>query len=144
MVGGVFVALLIVMTIMHTIKMHFSPIAIIYSMRYNSPFVLVASVCLFIWARTWKLQSAIINWIAVSVLAVYLLHTQPIVSKFFFGGLKQLEGTYSTLEYILVVVSSIIAMFVFAILIDKVRIVICNPINNWLISKCKVIDNKQG
>lgn len=139
---GVFVGLLIVMTIMHTIKMHFSPIAIIYSMRYNSPFVLVASVCLFMWARTWKLQSAKINWIAISVFAVYLLHTQPLVSKFFFSGLRQLEGTFPTPVYVLVVVASVVAMFVTAILIDKVRIAVCDPINNWLIGKCKVSDNK--
>ena len=112
-------------------------------MRYNSPFVLTASACLFMWAKTWNLQSEKINWIAVSVLAVYLLHTQPIVSKYFFSGLRQLEGTFPTPVYVLVVVASVVAMFVTAILLDKVRIIVCKLINAWLTEKFKVIDNKQ-
>lgn len=122
--------IVILMTMMHAIKMVWFPITIFYSMRYNSPMVMFASVVFFMWVQTWKLQSKTINWIAVSVLSVYVIHSQPVVSSLFFGFLKDVSQS-SNINIIMsavILVISTLMLFALCISLDKFRIFICAPI----------------
>ncbi len=99
---------------------------------------MIASVVFFLWARTWKVQSRAINFISASVLSVYIIHSQPVVSKFFFGNLKNIVATNSALIAGIMVISSMLALYLICILLDKVRIAMIDPIADKLSDKLKL------
>ena len=132
--GGVFLLVIIINTALHAVKMVFPPIAIIYSMRYNSPMNFLASVFFFIWALQWSFQSGIINFVAKSVLAVYIC--SEMIPYVFYGALHRIQSQHDPiwLEMIAVLVY-IIVFFVAFIIIDKIRILITTPAHERLTNK---------
>lgn len=120
---------------MHAIKLLFPPFAIVFSMRYNSPAVMMASVLFFCWAKTWKMQSKVINWISVSVLSVYIIHMGPFGSYCFFTPLKYMSTSWNDAFACLGMMAYVLSFYVCCILLDKVRILFCLPINKWLVCK---------
>lgn len=119
--GWFAVVMALLMTVFHMIKMRFFPISIIYSLHNNSPSVLVLSVMLFLWARTWKLQSPIVNWFAGGVFAVYIIHSNPYFSPYYWQMMRSVRdmGTWY-ISPVLVVGTSAVMFCVFT-LFDKLR-----------------------
>lgn len=132
------------MTALHALKMVFFPISIIYSMRYNSPMVLLASFLIFQWAKRWKFQSSKINWIAVSVLSVYVVHSQPVVSFYFFNFLKDLSQnpTLSNINTFGGILLSMVILYILCVLTDKLRILLCTHIVDFCAIKIQKILDK--
>ena len=130
------------MVVMHAIKILFPPFAIIFSMRYNSPAVMIASVLFFKWTMTWKLQSKSINWISSSVLAVYIIHMGPFGSHYFFTPLKYMSAEWSEAYACIGMISYGMLFYACCIMLDKGRIFICRPINKWLTCKSAYIMEK--
>ena len=87
--GGAFFLTVGINTALHAIKMVFPPIAIIYSMRYNSLMNLIASVIFFTWAMQWSFQSGLVNRVAKSVLAVYIC--SELIPYVYYGVLHQIQ-----------------------------------------------------
>lgn len=134
--GGVkWLSFSVSMVLMHAIKLLFPPFAIVFSMRYNSPAVMIASVLLFCWAKTWRIQSKAINWISASVLSVYIIHMGPFGSHYFFTPLKYMSAEWSALRACWGMVVYVVLFYGCCILLDKVRIWFCMPINKWLVCK---------
>lgn len=134
--GGVkWISFSVLMVVMHAIKLLFPPFAIVFSMRYNSPAVMMASVLFFCWAKTWKMQSKVINWISVSVLSVYIIHMGPFGSYCFFTPLKYMSTSWNDAFACLGMMAYVLSFYVCCILLDKVRILFCLPINKWLVCK---------
>lgn len=118
---------LLAMTGLHMLKMRFFPISIIYSLHYNSPCLVLASVLLFLWARTWTIQSNNINWIAGSVFAIYLIHCNPYFSPYYWSVMKAIRdiGPWYITPF-LVGGASLLAYSLF-IGIDKLRLLVFQP-----------------
>ncbi len=127
--GGGGLLLIILGAGLHAIKMIFPPIAIVYSMRYNSPYVMVASVCLFQWIATFRFQLGIINKIAKSVLAAYIMHS---MIPHYYWGLHWVQDHTGYLGTVVMMPLFIVVYFIMCILIDQLRIVICQPLNSFL------------
>lgn len=119
--GGYFF-LVLLMTMFHMIKMVFSPIAIVYSMRYNSPSVKFVSLFLFILFTQLNIKSKKINWIASSVLAVYIISEQLVINRFYYGGLCYIQQNYSEWTVIVVIPCIMVLFYLSCIFIDKMRI----------------------
>ena len=134
--GWLWLGCTFLMTMLHGVKMVFFPISIIYSMRYNSPMLFLASFFLFQWVRTWRIKSNLINWIAVSVLSVYIVHTQPLVAHYFFDFLKgiSIDPSSSQLSSACIIIIASLCLYTIYILVDKVRTIITNPIVSKSIS----------
>lgn len=102
---------------------------------YNHPLVIIETVCLFIVFSRIPIQSKIINYTGSSVLAVYLLHRQPNISKVF----NEIIGIFyekTVFHHFLYQLIFLVSVFVFAIMIDKIRI--------WIFDKLYVlIENKR-
>lgn len=130
--GGVWVVIVLIMTALHAVKMIFPPIAVVYSMRYNSPMCLIASVVVFVWTKNWTIKSKVINWIAISVLSVYVVHSQPIVSYYFFNTLKAItqSSTFSPCLTACLIISITTGLYIACIFFDKFRIMCCTPLVN--------------
>ena len=137
--GGVWPLIILLNTGLHAIKMVFPPIALIYSMRYNSPMNMLATISFFCWAMTWKLQSGFINRVAVSVLAVY------ICSEFipvYYGPLHWIQNSFpEKTEYVLVPLY-IILFFAVCIVFDKFRIWVTSPIVSALSQRMEKLSKR--
>ena len=137
--GGGWLLVISLNTGLHAIKMIFPPIALIYSMRYNSPMNMIATISFFCWAMTWKLQSGFINKVAVSVLSVY------ICSEFlpvYYEPLHWIQNSFlGYAEYALI---PLYILFFFAVCLafDKLRIWVTTPILSVLTTKFNSISQK--
>ena len=118
---GAFV-MFVSMTILHAIKMRFFPISVIYSMHYNSPCMIVASCLVFLCFRNIKLSSRMVNYIASSVLAVYLIHSNPHVWPYFVHFLKVSINTFPSYLEFMAVGLYVVLFYAVCIVIDKLRI----------------------
>ena len=98
-------------------------------LNYGSPITIIASVLLFLlFFRLPKFHSKFINWVGVSCLASFILHTcEPVFSWF-----VQKDVMYFTNEpfliYCLKIGVVILGIFFTSILLDKVRLLIFSPI----------------
>ena len=133
--GYKWLAICVLCTMMHAIKVRFAPMAILFSFRYNSPMVLLASVTFFHWVTTWKIQNKWINWISASVLSVYLIHSQTVGGKVLFGACHYIHDTFSTIPAGLLLVATVVVFYMCCIFVDKLRIYICSPLNEKIVAK---------
>ena len=131
--GGHFLLVIIINTILLAVKMVFPPIAIIYSMRYNSPMTLIASIIFFTWVMQWSFQSGIVNKVAKSVLAVYIC--SEMIPFVYYGALHRIQDVLPLWAELIAVPAYIIAFFLAFILVDKVRILITTPSQMWVVDK---------
>ena len=130
--GWVFLLLLAVNTGLHTLKMVFPPTAIIYSMRYNAPMTILSSVCFFLWALTWRLQSRFVNKVAKSVLSVYII--SELIPGVYYGVLHWIQDRVPiALEFVLVPIY-ITVFFCACVLFDQGRLWIQKRISPLVLS----------
>ena len=95
---------------------------------YDSPFVVLASLSLLLFFSKLKIQSSVVNWVAKSCFAVYLLHTSHYIFPDFKAHLSQYYQTHSYWTYLLYSIVFSVAVFAIGILLDKVRILSWNLI----------------
>lgn len=138
--GGAFLLIIIINTILHAVKMVFPPIAIIYSMRYNSPMTLIASIIFFTWVMQWSFQSGIVNKVAKSVLAVYIC--SEMIPFVYYGALHRIQDVLPLWAELIAVPAYIIAFLLAFILVDRIRIITMTPFHVWMANKMDQITNK--
>lgn len=120
--------ILVSMNILHHAKLEFFPIAILYSLKYNSPMVMLSSVVFFIWFSNLRIQSKIINYISISVLSVYIIHLHPFVWDVLFDFLKYIQRNMNLMNAAIFISLSLIVFYMCCIFVDKIRISICLPL----------------
>lgn len=64
-------------------------------MGYNNPFVLISAVCIFLLFQKIRIQSNLINKLAISVLGVFIIHGVPYVASLWRGGAIVAFQSYS-------------------------------------------------
>lgn len=133
--GWMLLGMLVIMTLLHMVKMRFFPIAVIYSLHYNSPCVLVASVMMFQWARTWKLQSKAVNWFAGGVFAVYLIHCNHDISPYYWQLMKAIRDIGPWYVTPVLVAAASATLFCVFVLFDKLRARIFKPLEYTVADK---------
>lgn len=116
--------LLIVMeTALRYLKFSFPYVAAVYSFRLNSPLVILSSILFFQWVRTWKWQSKWVCWASSSALAVYVVHFGPMATPLFWQPVRRCHE--QGFGYLLLYA---VGFYVGCILLDKIRILVCNPL----------------
>lgn len=94
---------------------------------YTNPLVIFESMTLVYAFSKIKIKSDVINWIAISCFAVYLIHANEFILRAYYGcWIKYLFDNENGLMFILYVSMTIIFVFFISILIDKIRIIIWN------------------
>ena len=106
-----------------------SPLAYKF-MSYVSPINILAAVLLFLAFSRIKVQSAAINWIGSSTLAVYLIHCNARLIGRYTGFIQVLSEQHPMGLFIVSVVGFILLVFAGSILIDKLRLLLWR----WVIS----------
>ena len=100
-------------------------------LNYGSPLVILSAVALLLFFSKWTFANKVVNQAAKSCLAVYLLHC----NYFVFPIYKDLTLKAHQLGWG-VVVLFVLAVFVLAILVDRLRIVMWDVISNkWVHAK---------
>lgn len=95
--------------------------SIFWGYSYAAPLVILQAVFLFIWFARLRISSKFINWCAKSCLAIFLIHLHPSIKEFYYG---YTESLYSLplYEHIFKLLMLFCAVFIGAILVDKIRI----------------------
>ena len=94
---------------------------------YSSPFVILSSVFFFLFFTKLSFQSRIINWIAASCFAVYLVHNSPFLFHPYYTDVIHYWFTTESFVLFLLKTTELIAIyFVFSILLDKMRFFMLN------------------
>lgn len=89
---------------------------------YNSPFVLLSTVSMFMFFLSLKIQSAFINKIAKSAFAVYLIHKNPLIFGNVIKPLSILMWSGSSLPaFTLFAIGFVLAIYAACAIVDIVR-----------------------
>ena len=94
-------------------------------MYYTSPFVIAASLYLLLAFTKWTFRSSMVNKIAVSCFAVYLMHFM-IFPTYMRPAIQRIAESYDGLMMLLLETLLLVVFFCVAILVDRVRLYIWN------------------
>ncbi|WP_417177116.1 acyltransferase family protein [Bacteroides sp.] len=89
---------------------------------YSSPVIIFTSLCLLLTFSKLKFQNSIINSVAASSFAVYLVHTNPfILSKYFIKEATTIYNNFGGFKYLICIGTYMILWYALAFLIDLIR-----------------------
>lgn len=91
---------------------------------YNSPFVILQAVFIFLVFSRMSFTNKYINWCASSCLAIFLIHMHPTIKNIGYYAITESFYDLPIWQHILYLIVLIAGVFFGAILIDKVRIII--------------------
>lgn len=98
--------------------------------NYTSPLMIISSVYLLLYFSKLDINSAFINWVAISSFAAYLLHMNPyFIDKWFVDVIHNWWLTEPIGVFTLYTSAYIVALFTIAIIIDKLRILLFDILN---------------
>jgi len=92
---------------------------------YSSPMIIIAAFYFFLFFTKINLRSRIVNWIASSAFAAFLLHIDNIFfMPYYLGPIARWFHGESTTMFFVNTTVRIVSVFIIAILIDKIRIIV--------------------
>lgn len=92
--------------------------------RYNSPFVIMGSVALFMFFASLDVKSRIVNSVALSTFAVYLFHENTCMRGFLYDFVRETADGMSLCPLLLYILCLAAGVFVVCTLLDRVRMFI--------------------
>lgn len=101
--------------------------------KYNNPILIIESIALLYVFLTIRVQSRFINWLATSVLAVYLIHQNPYVDEWITDYLNSHFYSWGeSIRWLFLVLFSL-GIYVSCLLLDKLSAVLYQPLSRWLL-----------
>lgn len=104
--------------------------------RDDNPLVIIVSILMVICFSKMKFQSKVVNWLAASCFAVYLIHYSPFVYPYFMQLIRDVYAQYNGLMYGLVLLLALVMVYVICTLFDQLRVV------SWALLQKIVGNNK--
>ncbi len=95
---------------------------------YNSPTTIIAAMFLLLFFSKLSFHSKLVNWLAISALAVYLTHSNTPLGKYYDWYILNWHDTLPRLSFLLYTASFIAVVFFGSILIDKLRVALWNQL----------------
>ena len=90
---------------------------------YNSPFVIVSTVCLGLFFSKLKFKSSVVNKVAASCFAVFLIHGDSLIcDNYMLPFCREMVSKNGIMFYSLIMVVFIVCLFILAFLMDQVRL----------------------
>lgn len=102
------------------------------SVAYSNPFIVCGAVFLLLSFVGRRLENRVINFVAESCFAVYLLNTNAILFPFYYGTIRSWHNVHSGLEFLLLTGSFILMFFLGAVLVDRIRIFTWCKLSSWI------------
>lgn len=94
----------------------------IYFMSYVAIQTVFASICLLLLFSRLQFQSKIVNQISISTFAVYLIHTNPMISSYYLSIIRYIDQNYEMLPFIGISFLFLLSVYLGCICLDKIRI----------------------
>lgn len=119
------------------------------SILYNSPFVILASVFLFIAFVNMNFKSKIVNWLAASSFAIYIIHSHPLIFPYYKMLITAIYSSVSVFAYVLLAVIIAAIIGIICVVLDQVRIWTWNVLNRICLDRlflyierkfCSIVD----
>lgn len=112
---------------------------------YVNPFVVTGAVGLIVWCAQLKIrQSVIINFIAKSSFAVYLLHCNPNIVPLFKTCIHTVYLNFDGLTCIVVISAILALIFIISVLIDQPRKWLWLYLSVFLFGKRRILRNAKS
>lgn len=125
----IIISLFITILSFYSFKFQFLSQKVTFYYQYDSPLVIISSIYFLLFFTKLNIKfNIVINWIASSCFAIYLLHSNSYFAPYYDSFIKLLYNRYDGLVFIISVMLFIILVFFLSIFIDKVRIVFWNKI----------------
>lgn len=113
------------------------------SQAYNSPFVILASVFLFLSFSKMNIQNNRINWLAASSFAIYVIHSHPIIFPYYAKTIEMIYSSFPIYGYIAVTIIFAVIIGFVCVAVDQGRIVVWRWLCEKILDKVFVaINNK--
>lgn len=114
-----------------SLRYNLIPYKITFFYQYTSPFVILSSVFFLLYFTKLKINyNPYINWIASSCFAIYLLHSNSYLARYYDGFIVFLYNRCDNPLFIIYVLSFIFMVFIACIIIDKIRIALWKTIQS--------------
>ncbi len=129
----IYVVLSLINTTFAFLSMRFQliPYKITFFYQYTSPVVIIGSVFFLLYFTKLKINfNPLINWIASSCFAIYLLHSNSYLARYYDGFIVFLYNRCDNPLFIIYVLSFIFMVFIACIIIDKIRIALWKTIQS--------------
>lgn len=103
--------------------------------RDDNPLAIIASILLVITFSKLKFQNSLVNWLAASCFAVYLIHYSPYVYPYVIHFMQNVHQQYDGLLYVMALLAALLAVFVGCTLFDQIRILTWSLIQKTVFKK---------
>lgn len=91
--------------------------------RDDNPLVIFVSILLLLSFRKMKFQNRLVNWLAASCFAVYLIHVSPFVYPYFISVVSSIYQQFDGLSYAFILLLSFSIVYLSCVLFDQIRLV---------------------
>lgn len=99
-----------------------------YFKEYNSVFILICSISLFLYFKKLNIQSKVINNISMTTLGIYLIHDNKFIRNIIWSKILKNNEFYTSKFIIVHSIFSILLVFVICSIIEYVRILFTDKI----------------
>lgn len=97
--------------------------------RDDNPLVIMTSILMVLCFNKLKFHSGIVNWLAASCFAVYLIHFNPFVYPYFMQLMHFIYIHYDGVGYVFVLLFALSLVYIVCTLFDQIRILAWNCLN---------------
>lgn len=101
-------------------------------MAYNNPFIILSAICLFLVFSKLSIQSSVINWLASSSFAIYLIHGNSLVLPYYEESVRWIWNKYPSIIGLVGILCFLLCVSLASILFDKIRILCWSFICSWM------------
>jgi len=100
----------------------------LHMLRYDSPLIILVSLCLLLLFKRKNFQNKFINWLAASCFSVYIIHFNPFVFTYFTHYSHLLNDNFNGFLYTISIAFFLVVVYFVCVFIDQIRIFIWNII----------------
>lgn len=133
-----YICSIILITLIVTLSLKFTGTAL-RMLRYDNPIIILSSLCLLTIFSKFRFQSRVINKLAMSVFAVYIIHFNPFIFPYFKKGVVTIYNSTSGVITILSMILYLCLIFIVCFVIDQLRIISWKILGQNLLMKNKLI-----
>lgn len=130
--------MLVILNTVVGFALYYSEGQLLHSLRwffhlYSSPGLLLLASVFFLYFTTLRIRSRVINWIASSVLAIYLVHENRFFEFFpWYSTLDRLAQAGDSLSLCYNIICGIFLIIIVSILVDKIKQLLVSPITKYI------------
>lgn len=113
-----------------------------YSLAHNNPCNIIACCALFMLFVKNEFHSRIINMLAASAFAIYLIHGDPYMMKYFFNNVFHAMDFQNNYLWIPHMIATSIIIYIFCFIVDYIKIHSVDLIINKIFDRLRFINYK--